>query len=111
MAANDFYKFKYCATESFYEKVTAEGYSFTQAADRCLKEFRYQLDGGGIPALAVCSVFFSRLAFHSPKDLRHFRQHIDAMERLLTPAARAVLSEEELEELIDDINEIRQKLQ
>ena len=111
MAANDFYKFQYYTTESLYEKVTAEGHSFTQAADRCLTEFRYQLDGGGVPALAVYSTLFSGLAFHSPRDLRYFRQHIDAMECLLTPATHAALSEEELEELTDDIDAIRQELQ
>lgn len=107
---DEYYKLKYYVTESLYEKIVAENYTIAQAADRCLVEFWKQISDGGINALVIYSTLFSRTAFHSPEQLKHFQKQIAKMNQLSTPEIHQMLSEDALEELIDDIDAINQNL-
>lgn len=102
--STEYYKIKYYVVESMYEKIVDEDYSFAQAIDRCLVEFWKQVSDGGLNALAVYSTLFSRAAYHAPETLKRFRKHIDNMNNLLTTKIESVLSEDETEELMDDID-------
>ena len=104
------YKLKYYVTESLCEKIVAENYTIAQATDRCLVEFWKQISDGGINALVIYSTLFSRTAFHSPELLKHFQKQIAKMNQLSTPEIHQMLSEDALEELIDDIDAINQNL-
>ena len=107
----EFYQTKYYVVESFYEKVVAENYTINQAIDRCLVEFWKQISDGGIIALAVYSTLFSRAAYHAPEilKLKHFQERIDDMNRLLTTQRYSDLSKNEIEELMDDVELIKQQ--
>ncbi len=107
---DEYYKLKYYVTESFYEKIVAENYTIIQATDRCLVEFWKQISDGGISALVVYSTLFSRTAFHSPKQLKHFQKQIEQMKQLYTPEIHQMFSEDALEEVMDDIDTINQSL-
>ena len=83
-----------------------------QSVDRCLYEFGKQISEGGLDALAVYSTLFYRAAFHSADELRFFRKHINKLNCLFSSELchGHVLSEDELEELTDEIDLINQKL-
>lgn len=107
---SEFYQLKYHVIEAFYEYIVAENFSIGQSVDRCLYEFGKQVSEGGLGALAVYSTLFYRAAFHSATELSIFRKHINKMNCLFTSELRHVLSEDELEELTDEIDLINQKL-
>lgn len=104
-----FYQLKYYVTESFYEHIVAEKYTVVQSADRCLTEFCRQLSERNMETLTVYSTLFSRVAFHAPEELRHFQKELNEMNRLFTSKIYHGLSADELEELLDDIDFIKQK--
>jgi len=105
-----FYKLKYYVIESFYEHIIEEKYTIRQSVDRCFYEFGKQLSEGGLSALAVYSTLFYRVACDSAGELEFFRAKINEMNELLTTELRHVFSEDELEDLTDEIDTINQKL-
>ncbi len=107
---SEFYKLKYYVIESFYEHIIEENYTIRQSVDRCFYEFGKQLSEGGLGALAVYSTLFYRVACDSADELKFFRAKINEMNGLLTAEIRHVLSEDELEELTDEMDIINQKL-
>ncbi|USF26421.1 hypothetical protein N510_001349 [Firmicutes bacterium ASF500] len=109
---SEFYKLKYHVIEAFYEYIIAENFTIRQSVDRCLYEFGKQISEGGLDALAVYSTLFYRAAFHSADELRFFRKHINKLNCLFSSELchGHVLSEDELEELTDEIDLINQKL-
>ena len=61
--------------------------------------------------MAVYSTLFSRAAYHAPErlKLKHFQERIDDMNRLLTTQIYSDLSKNEIEELLDDVELIKQQ--
>lgn len=105
-----FYRTKYYVVESFYEKIVMEHYTAAQAVDRCLTEFRFQISGGGLEALAVYSELFSKAALLAPEELHCFRRQINEMTSLLTPEIQTRLPGDALEDLTDDMELINRTL-
>ena len=59
--------------------------------------------------MAVYSTLFSRAAYHAPEILKLKQERIDDMNRLLTTQIYSDLSKNEIEELLDDVELIKQQ--
>jgi len=103
-----YYELRCAVMEAFYGTILSEKYTAGQAADRCLVEFKPEVEGAGRDALVVLSSLLARVARHDRAALKRFAREVESLDPLESrPTCWKGLNPREKSRMLEDLRFIR----